>query len=255
MMLGAKTVWAMDEARTASSASALARRKRVRSWVLAPSAEKNTNRSTPARSAASTIRQVAIPLSSSIEPCGWSRIEAARCTTVSTPRSALRNEGGSDRSPSAICTRTRSGPRPRGSRTRQRTGSRAAVRRRRRADPTSPVAPVSSSTRAGFHRILNSRTLNEDFRTRLMAYVIAEPCIGQKDNSCVEVCPVDCIHPTPDEPDYDKVEMLYIDPEEFIDCDACVEACPVDACFAEDQLPDEWQKYSQINADYFKQSA
>ena len=76
-----------------------------------------------------------------------------------------------------------------------------------------------------------------------MAYVIAEPCIGTKDNSCVEVCPVDCIHPTPDEPDYDNVEMLYIDPEECIDCDACVEACPVDACFAEDQLPDEWQHY------------
>jgi NAD-dependent dihydropyrimidine dehydrogenase PreA subunit len=72
---------------------------------------------------------------------------------------------------------------------------------------------------------------------KYMAYVIAEPCIGTKDNSCVEVCPVDCIHPTPDEPDYDKVEMLYIDPEECIDCDACVEACPVDACFAEDQLP------------------
>ena len=85
-----------------------------------------------------------------------------------------------------------------------------------------------------------------------MAYVIAEPCIGQKDNSCVEVCPVDCIHPTPDEADYDKVEMLYIDPEECIDCDACVEACPVDACFAEDQLPEEWNKYIQINADYYK---
>ena len=81
-----------------------------------------------------------------------------------------------------------------------------------------------------------------------MAYVIAEPCIDTKDNSCVEVCPVDCIHPTPDEPDYDKVKMLYIDPEECIDCDACVEACPVDACFAEDQLPDEWQKYIEINA-------
>src|SRR4051812_39386394 len=60
-----------------------------------------------------------------------------------------------------------------------------------------------------------------------MAYVIAEPCIGTKDNSCVEVCPVDCIHPTPDEPDYESVEMLYIDPNECIDCDACVEACPV----------------------------
>jgi NAD-dependent dihydropyrimidine dehydrogenase PreA subunit len=84
-----------------------------------------------------------------------------------------------------------------------------------------------------------------------MAYVIAEPCIGTKDNSCVEVCPVDCIHPTPDEPDYDKVEMLYIDPEECIDCDACVEACPVDACFAEDQLPEEWSKYAQINVEYY----
>ena len=88
-------------------------------------------------------------------------------------------------------------------------------------------------------------------RKKRMAYVIAEPCIGTKDNSCVEVCPVDCIHPTPDEPGYDAAEMLYIDPEECIDCDACVEACPVDACFAEDQLPEEWQKYSQINADYF----
>jgi ferredoxin len=87
-----------------------------------------------------------------------------------------------------------------------------------------------------------------------MAYVIAEPCIDTKDNSCVEVCPVDCIHPTPDEPDYDGVNMLYIDPEECIDCDACVEACPVDACFAEDQLPDEWQNYIQINADYYKQA-
>ena len=56
---------------------------------------------------------------------------------------------------------------------------------------------------------------------------------------------------TRDEPDYDAVEMLYIDPEECIDCDACVEACPVDACFAEDQLPGEWQKYAQVNADYF----
>jgi ferredoxin len=49
--------------------------------------------------------------------------------------------------------------------------------------------------------------------------------------------------------------MLYIDPEECIDCDACVEACPVDACFAEDQLPEEWSKYTQINLDYYKQKA
>ena len=82
-----------------------------------------------------------------------------------------------------------------------------------------------------------------------MTYVIAGSCI--KDDSCIEVCPVDCIHPTPDEPDYDKVEQLYIDPEECIDCDACVEACPVDACFAEDQLPEEWASFAQRNADYY----
>ena len=94
-------------------------------------------------------------------------------------------------------------------------------------------------------------TTNQERAEDLVAYVIAEPCIGQKDNSCVEVCPVDCIHPTPDEPDYDNVEQLYIDPDECIDCDACVEACPVDACFAEDQLPEEWAKYTPINAEYF----
>src|ERR1041384_7666103 len=85
-----------------------------------------------------------------------------------------------------------------------------------------------------------------------MTYVIAEPCIGQKDNSCVEVCPVDCIHPTPDEPDYDSVEMLYIDPDECIDCDACVEAGPVAPGSAEDQLPAEWPKYAEITAQYYK---
>jgi NAD-dependent dihydropyrimidine dehydrogenase PreA subunit len=85
--------------------------------------------------------------------------------------------------------------------------------------------------------------------------VSAEPCIGQKDNSGVEVCPVECIHPAPDEPDYDSVEMLYIDTDECIDCDACVEACPVDACFAEDQLPAEWAKYAEINANYYKSKA
>ena len=84
-----------------------------------------------------------------------------------------------------------------------------------------------------------------------MAYVIAEPCIGTKDNSCVEVCPVDCIHPTPDEPDYDQVEMLFIDPEECIDCDACVEACPVDAIFPEALTPDKFSYALDLNAEFF----
>jgi NAD-dependent dihydropyrimidine dehydrogenase PreA subunit len=84
-----------------------------------------------------------------------------------------------------------------------------------------------------------------------MTYVIAEPCIDLKDLSCVEVCPVDCIHPTASEAGFDAVKQLFIDPDECIDCDACVEACPVDAIFAEDQLPDEWKHFTQINAEYF----
>ena len=88
-----------------------------------------------------------------------------------------------------------------------------------------------------------------------MAYVIAEPCIDTKDNSCVEVCPVDCIHPTPDESDYDAVEQLYIDPEECIDCDACVEACPVDAIFAEAWVPDKHQYAVELNAEFFGHQA
>jgi len=86
-----------------------------------------------------------------------------------------------------------------------------------------------------------------------MAYVITEPCIGTKDNSCVEVCPVDCIHPTPEEEGYGVAEMLFIDPDECIDCDACVEACPVDAIYPEDMVPPEFQKYIPMNAAFFKE--
>jgi NAD-dependent dihydropyrimidine dehydrogenase PreA subunit len=111
--------------------------------------------------------------------------------------------------------------------------------------------PLGRTTATAAELGLNSNEAPKGKRRPTLAYVIAEPCIGTKDNSCVEVCPVDCIHPTPDEPDYEGVEQLYIDPDECIDCDACVEACPVDACFAEDQLPDEWAKYIEINSGYY----
>lgn len=84
-----------------------------------------------------------------------------------------------------------------------------------------------------------------------MAYVIAEPCIGIKDATCTEVCPVDCIHPTPGEPDFAVAEQLYIDPEECIDCDACVETCPVNAISAEDQVPEKWSHFIEKNAAHF----
>ena len=64
-----------------------------------------------------------------------------------------------------------------------------------------------------------------------MAYIITEPCIGTKDSACVDVCPVDCIHPRKDEPEFERTTMLYINPEECIDCGACVPACPVSAIY------------------------
>jgi ferredoxin--NADP+ reductase len=82
-----------------------------------------------------------------------------------------------------------------------------------------------------------------------MAYVIAAPCVA--DYSCVEVCPVDCIHPGPDEPGFGDAEQLYIDPHECIDCEACVAACPVEAILAERDLPGHWRHFADVNADYF----
>jgi ferredoxin len=84
-----------------------------------------------------------------------------------------------------------------------------------------------------------------------MTFVIVEPCIGTKDSSCVDVCPVDCIHPTKDSPEFETAEMLYIDPAECIDCGACEPACPVEAIFEEDAVPDKWKDYTAKNADYF----
>lgn len=84
-----------------------------------------------------------------------------------------------------------------------------------------------------------------------MSHFIGSPCIGTKDTACVDVCPVDCIHPTKDEADFDKHEMLYIDPDICIDCGLCVDECPVRAIWPEDELPAEEEKYIQINTDYY----
>jgi NAD-dependent dihydropyrimidine dehydrogenase PreA subunit len=87
-----------------------------------------------------------------------------------------------------------------------------------------------------------------------MAYVIAEPCINTKDTACVNVCPVDCIHPKKDE-NYDAVQQLYINPNECIDCGACVPECPVAAIFPESDLKAEWKFFATKNADYYNLSA
>ena len=86
-----------------------------------------------------------------------------------------------------------------------------------------------------------------------MTYVITQPCIGVKDASCVDVCPVDCIHPSQGEEGFDEAEQLFINPDECIDCGACEPACPVTAIFEESAVPDEWKSFIKVNADFFKQ--
>jgi ferredoxin len=77
-----------------------------------------------------------------------------------------------------------------------------------------------------------------------MTYIITEACINVKDKACVDVCPVDCI--------YEGEQMLYIQPDECIDCGACEPECPVTAIFPEEDVPAAQQQYVQINRDVFK---
>ena len=72
-----------------------------------------------------------------------------------------------------------------------------------------------------------------------MAYIVAEPCINCKYTDCVAVCPVDCF--------YEGENMLVINPDECIDCGACEPECPVSAIFEEDDLPEKWSEYTDLN--------
>ncbi len=85
-----------------------------------------------------------------------------------------------------------------------------------------------------------------------MTFIITEPCIGTKDTACVDVCPVDCIHPTKEDAEFETEDMLYIDPAECIDCGACEPACPVEAIFDESDVPDKWKEYTKKNYDYYE---
>jgi len=85
-----------------------------------------------------------------------------------------------------------------------------------------------------------------------VAYVIAQPCIGVKDTACVEVCPVDCIHPTGNEPGFDASPQLFIDPDTCTDCGMCMHECPVAAIFPESEVPAEWHDFIERNAAHFR---
>lgn len=74
-----------------------------------------------------------------------------------------------------------------------------------------------------------------------MTHVVTKACDGCRYTDCVVVCPVECF--------YEGESMLYINPDECIDCEACVPECPVEAIFHEDDVPDDMKDYIQINAD------
>ena len=76
-----------------------------------------------------------------------------------------------------------------------------------------------------------------------MTYTIAEPCVDIKDKACIEECPVDCI--------YEGARMLYIHPDECVDCGACEPVCPVEAIYYEADVPAQWKDYYGVNVDFF----
>ena len=76
-----------------------------------------------------------------------------------------------------------------------------------------------------------------------MTYVIAQPCVDLKDRACVDECPVDCI--------YEGKRMLYIHPDECVDCGACEPVCPVEAITYEDDVPTADLDFTRINAEFF----
>ena len=80
-----------------------------------------------------------------------------------------------------------------------------------------------------------------------MTYVITEPCVDVKDLACVDVCPVDCI--------YEGERMLYIHPDECIDCGACEPECPVTAIFPAEDVPEQWRAYIDLNRKVFEGSS
>ncbi|MCV7045233.1 4Fe-4S binding protein [Mycobacterium frederiksbergense] len=82
-----------------------------------------------------------------------------------------------------------------------------------------------------------------------MPHVITQSCCS--DGSCVYACPVNCIHPSPDEPGFATAEMLYIDPDACVDCGACVSACPVGAIAPDSKLTDNQLPFIELNAGFY----
>jgi NAD-dependent dihydropyrimidine dehydrogenase PreA subunit len=90
-----------------------------------------------------------------------------------------------------------------------------------------------------------------------MPYIITEKCKDEVAVACVDVCPVDCIHPLDEFSIDDKTkikaagEQLYINPDDCIECGACAAECPVEAIYPDDELPSEFEKDIERNAAAF----
>jgi NAD-dependent dihydropyrimidine dehydrogenase PreA subunit len=80
-----------------------------------------------------------------------------------------------------------------------------------------------------------------------MTYVIAEPCVDHMDQSCVAVCPVDCISS-----DVGVDRKFHIDPDGCIECGSCLSVCPNDAIYPLAELPAKWADYAWIDAAWFR---
>ena len=83
-----------------------------------------------------------------------------------------------------------------------------------------------------------------------MTRVMTDIC--EKHLACVDVCPVDCIHPRSEEEGFADAPQLYINPDECIDCGACEAVCPVNAIFPEEEVPEQYQSSIQANSNHYK---
>lgn len=82
-----------------------------------------------------------------------------------------------------------------------------------------------------------------------MTHVIVDSCV--RDETCVDACPVDCIHPRRGAPDFETAEQLYIDAAGCIDCGSCVDACPIGAAIADFDLPSHREHSLGWSTDFF----
>jgi NAD-dependent dihydropyrimidine dehydrogenase PreA subunit len=80
-------------------------------------------------------------------------------------------------------------------------------------------------------------------RSAKVTYIITGACVDQLDKTCIGECPVDCI--------YEGERMLYIHPDECVDCGACEPVCPVDAIFFENDLPAQLGGWHRVNVEFF----